>query len=486
MTYDPIVFPYMEPRQTISIMDNTWATTTTTTTTPTSTYKMLTDTSYLTATTAAATATATLTSLAATALAAVSATTTATTTTNILKDKKNNFHEMLDMANKNSSLQLTEHDFRRFFELMQIYQTTHECADYCKGDFYKMLKAYNGIHGYVALMICIFGTIANILNIMVLTKKDMAKAPINKILKWLAVADMFVMIEYIPFASYQYIYMKPGEKDFSYAWAVYILFHMHFTQVLHTISIGLTVTLAIWRYVAIRHPHGACASFLLSHCNESILLSFIISPIVCFPTLFVFKVKERMVADSDVPLYHVDADKATKLYRINFWIHSVIIKLLPCCILTVISFVLVKVLCEASKRKQKLKEYSNPNKGCSGSSAAQQQPCLQKSRIPKCDRRTDRTTMLLVAVLILFLITEFPQGILGLLSGVLQKCFFNACYPPFGELMDLLALINAAIDFVLYGLMSKQFRTTFKSLFFKRRFGSIELTRTTRLTTTCV
>lgn len=46
---------------------------------------------------------------------------------------------------------------------------------------------------------------------MVLTKKDMAKAPINKILKWLAVADMFVMIEYIPFASTQYIYMKQGK-----------------------------------------------------------------------------------------------------------------------------------------------------------------------------------------------------------------------------------------------------------------------------------
>lgn len=43
-----------------------------------------------------------------------------------------------------------------------------------------------------------------------------------------------------------------GEKDLSYAWAVYLLVHMFFTQILHTISIGLTVTLAVWRYVAIR------------------------------------------------------------------------------------------------------------------------------------------------------------------------------------------------------------------------------------------
>ncbi|XP_055839666.1 G-protein coupled receptor dmsr-1 isoform X1 [Episyrphus balteatus] len=383
---------------------------------------------------------------------------------NITNDAWNDFLEKYMQQINNHRLNITSLD---------------ECEDYCNGNIRDFSIAYKAIHGYIALLICVFGTIANILNIIVLTKKEMSKAPISKILKWLAVADMFVMIEYIPFATYMYV-VSPGEKDFRYAWAVYLLFHMHFTQILHTISIGLTVTLAIWRYVAIsRHPHGPCASFMLSHCCESILLSFIISPILCFPTYFVFKVKERHFTDREETVYHVDATEDTALYSFNFWIHSVIIKLLPCCILTVISFILVRVLCDASKRKLKLKEYSNPNKGGAQLNG-------HGSRSAKCDRRTDRTTMLLVAVLMLFLITEFPQGILGLLSGILQKCFFVRCYVLFGELMDLLALINAAIGFVLYGLMSKQFRTTFKSLFFKRRFSAAEMTRMTRVTTTCV
>ena len=45
------------------------------------------------------------------------------------------------------------------------------------------------------------------------------------------------------------------------------------------------------------------------------------------------------------------------IFRINFWIHAVIIKLLPCFILTIISFVLIDVLCRANKRKLKLKGY---------------------------------------------------------------------------------------------------------------------------------
>ncbi|XP_017865818.1 G-protein coupled receptor dmsr-1 isoform X1 [Drosophila mojavensis] len=395
-------------------------------------------------------------------------------------------------------LEITRGDIQDFVKLLFDFQKKNqtqqdECQGYCQGEIYTWLRAYNGIHGYVSLLICIFGTIANILNIMVLTRKEMAKAPINNILKWLAVADMFVMLEYIPYTTYQYIYMKPGEKDLSYAWAVYLLVHMHFTQILHTISIGLTVTLAVWRYVAIsklfpslihRHPNGSCANFLLAHSREAILFPFIVSPILCLPTYFVFKVRETHEMDTKEheAMYHVYFDTDSMLFRFNFWIHSVIIKLLPCFILTVISLVLMHVLCEASRRRLKLKDYDNPTKY-----AIQLNLNESKSRRPpRCDRRNDRTTLLLVAVLILFLVTEFPQGLLGLLSGVLEKCFFAHCYPPFGELMDLLALINAAVGFVLYGLMSKQFRTTFRSLFFKRHFGSSEMTRLTRVTTTCV
>ncbi|XP_039147400.1 G-protein coupled receptor dmsr-1 isoform X1 [Drosophila simulans] len=394
---------------------------------------------------------------------------------------------------------LTSTDIEKFVKLWQEFQMKNmtpqvdECQGYCQGEIYNWLRAYNSIHGYVSLMICIFGTIANILNIMVLTRKEMAKTPINNILKWLAVADMFVMLEYIPYTSYQYIYMGPGEKDLSYTWAVCLLVHMHFTQILHTISIGLTVTLAVWRYVAIsqmlpslfhRHPNGGCANFLLAHSREAILLPFILSPILCLPTYFVFQVRETYDVDkvNSEAMYHVYFDKDSVLYRFNFWIHSVLIKLLPCGILIVISAVLMHVLCEASRRRLKLRDYNNPAKYAIQLNLNE----TKSKKPPRCDRRNDRTTLLLVAVLVLFLITEFPQGLLGLLSGVMEKCFFAHCYPPFGELMDLLALINAAVGFVLYGLMSKQFRTTFRSLFMKRHFGSTEMTRLTRVTTTCV
>ena len=57
---------------------------------------------------------------------------------------------------------------------------------------------YHPIHGWLAMLVCVLGTLFNLANILVLTHKDM-RNPVNMILTGIAVADCLVMIEYIPF-----------------------------------------------------------------------------------------------------------------------------------------------------------------------------------------------------------------------------------------------------------------------------------------------
>jgi len=66
-----------------------------------------------------------------------------------------------------------------------------------------------------------------------------------------------------------------------------------------------------------RHPNGNCANFLLAHSREAILFPFIISPILCLPTYFVFKVRETLEVDTreHEAMYHVYFDKDSMLYR---------------------------------------------------------------------------------------------------------------------------------------------------------------------------
>jgi hypothetical protein len=106
---------------------------------------------------------------------------------------------------------------------------------------------------------------------------------------------------------------------------------------------------------------------------------------------------------------------------------------------------------------------------------------------------SDRTTKMLIAVLIMFLVCEFPSGILALLSGLLGKVFFRNVYNHFGDLMDMLALINSAVNFVLYCLMSQQFRKTFSKLFClkyaesdSRNYHLAQSYNTTNCNTACV
>lgn len=156
-----------------------------------------------------------------------------------------------------NSLNITDEDIdyvNKFMDNLSI-SCNENCEQqidcYCNGTVRDLAIEYKNYHGYVALMVCLFGTLANMLNIVVLTRKDMVATPINRILTGLATADMLVMLEYIPFAIYMYIVL-PKRQIFPYGWAVFVLFHMHFTQLLHTISIAITLTLAVWRYIAIR------------------------------------------------------------------------------------------------------------------------------------------------------------------------------------------------------------------------------------------
>ncbi|CAG5055581.1 unnamed protein product [Parnassius apollo] len=334
-----------------------------------------------------------------------------------------------------------------------------DSCGYCDGDFRDIIETYNGIHGYVSLLVCTIGVIANSMNVAVLTRKDMAAAPINRLLKWLAVADVFVMLEYVPFAIYKYLVL-PETLDFPYSWAMYLLFHMHFAQILHTASICLTLSLAIWRYIAIKYSDRSHILCTERRCSIAILTSFLLPPILCIPTFMVFDIHTKNISDvhgnPDIA-YHVDSDSQGRLYQINFWVHSVLIKLLPCSILTVISLWLIKALYSANQHQKNLRNYS----ACpSGEKMAKRQH--------KADKRTDRTTKMLLAVLLLFLVTELPQGILGLMSGLLGQCFFKRCYNLFGEIMDFLALVNGAINFILYCSMSRQFRQTFRQLLVQR------------------
>ena len=72
---------------------------------------------------------------------------------------------------------------------------------------------------------------------------------------------------------------------------------------------------------------------------------------------------------------------------------------------------------------------------------------------------------MLLAVVVLFTLTELPQGVLTLMNFFNGHCFTKLVYDPLGDILDMMALVNNSINFVLYCTMSTQFRNTFMSIF---------------------
>lgn len=124
------------------------------------------------------------------------------------------------------------------------------------GDYFAAFnRGYFPVHGYLAIVIATCGIVLNVINISVLSQRRMIN-PISAILTALAVSDGLTMIAYVPFALHQYILRATlsAREWRTYAWMTFICFNVHFTVVVHTMSVWLTVTLAVFQYIAVRRP----------------------------------------------------------------------------------------------------------------------------------------------------------------------------------------------------------------------------------------
>lgn len=297
-------------------------------------------------------------------------------------------------------------------------------------------------HGYLSLIVCIFGSIANILNICVLTTREM-RIPTNFILTGLAVSDLLVMLEYIPFASHVYINSSHARKHveyFSYPWAVYTYFHALFTQVCHFNSCCLTVMLAVWRYIALNKPQMNKIWCHPYRTKLAIFASTVLCPFICTPIFLGSNIRGlqhaayengTMVAEKD--LTPETRNRTETIYllelkpeyqQVTFLIYSVVLKLIPCILLTVLSIFLIKSLWDAKKRWKNL---SNNTGVPLVKSMDQQRRDYEK------EQQADRTTRMLLVVLLFFLLPEFPQATMGLLSAVIGTKFRANCYDKLGK-----------------------------------------------------
>lgn len=232
----------------------------------------------------------------------------------------------------------------------------------------------------------------------------------------------------------------------------HIVSQVSFSLVCHTIAIWLSSALAIFRCLFIRFPGNAQTLCSMTRVKAVIAIVYASSVIIFVPNYLLNCLKVKPTTppnNTDVtvnvnitPYYAVEniGNDYPLLAQLNFWINAVVVKLIPCALLTLLTILLVVTMKRAQKRHQR----------------------LVKHKTEACERgqETQRTTRMLTAVVILFLASELPQGLLTTVA-LCEPLLFIELYQPLGDLLDMLALVSSAATFVLYCTMSKQFRTAF-------------------------
>ena len=275
----------------------------------------------------------------------------------------------------------------------------------------------------------------------------------NTLLTSLAVSDMLTMLSYVPWALHFYCLhgTEASPARNTLPWICFFLFHVNFTVTTHTTSIWLGVLLSLSRYTYVKLSQNSVLRCTPIRTKYAVMCVYLGSTIILVPNYISLRIVMHHDPVTNSTIYDLaSVDMNTTFGRVltsvNFWIHAIVIKIIPCALMSVFGLLLVWTLKHTHKRSMQLRRSSRADG--------------RRMRT----RDHSRTTRMLIVVIVLFLITELPQGILALCSGLVPN-LYEAYYQPLGDTMDIVALINNSINFVLYCSMSKQFRETFISLF---------------------
>ncbi|XP_065204517.1 sex peptide receptor-related protein 2-like [Planococcus citri] len=325
--------------------------------------------------------------------------------------------------------------------------------------FCESMDYYNNyIRGYVNIPICFIGVIFNLFNILVFTRKNMISSA-NLIFTNLAIADLLTLLSSIPslwigFFQYYIALVQGDYENWTHTRAVIYLYSIDFVEIFTKISVFLTVMLAIWRHIAIAHPLKERYWCSMKTTRNTVIAIYVISVLFSIPLYFSY----RILSINGTDMYYLPLEVENSiLLDISFAITTVLKQILPSVVLPIFSFKLIVALLTNQRNKEKTISSSNTR---------------NKTRNLKMKQQVNRSIIITLTVLVLFLIIRLPAGLYKLIDpipGVHNELpfFVHKCFERVRFIVETLNVINMSITFMVYYIMSQNFRATFKSLLFK-------------------
>ncbi|XP_034488620.1 sex peptide receptor [Drosophila innubila] len=320
------------------------------------------------------------------------------------------------------------------------------------------------LYGYCMPFLLFMTIISNSLIVLVLSKKSMA-TPTNFVLMGMAICDMLTVVFPAPGLWYMYTFgnhykpMHPVSLCLAYS-----IFNDIMPAMCHTISVWLTLALAVQRYIYVCHAPMArtwCTMPRVKRCTFYIALLAFMHQLPRFfdrtylPVDIEWNGHETEACRVETAMW-VHEYIGVNLYYTSYYLFRVLfVNLLPCIVLVTLNILLFAALRQAQERR-KLLFRENRKKEC------------KKLRDSNC------TTLMLIVVVSVFLIAEIPIAVvtaMHIVSSLIIEFLNYGIANIFIMLTNFFLVLSYPINFGIYCGMSRQFRETFKEIFMGRNAG---------------
>jgi hypothetical protein len=311
--------------------------------------------------------------------------------------------------------------------------------------------AFNSVNYYFYTIglpiVCAFGIFGNVLNLIVLTRKQLQKSmdrmekSAHLGLLALAVVDMLFCTIALPTSFLRRSFMYTSLDSFALVY--FEMYQLSLLNVFLFCSNWLTVVMASARYLAICHPLHARGFIGLRGTRIGIAVVFIASVLLNIPQFFHFKLTPTQCAANCICYPKIKSSLFTH-YNFEFaykvtW--AILGTFIPIVILAFCNCCLIRAL-RQSLKMQRLYRANNPPRD-SG----------------------HRITPTLIAIVVLFILLACPSEFLKftemmvLRSGDAQVSHYHI-YQSATIITNFMQACNFAINFVLYCVINVHFRDT--------------------------
>lgn len=298
-------------------------------------------------------------------------------------------------------------------------------------------------YGIVLPTICCFGIIGNILNLVVLTRRNM-RGTAYIYMRGYSAAALLAILFCIPFALRVLTYKEIGGWS-SWSQAFY---HAHLELFLGNGCLGVGVmmllALTVERYVSVCHP-GQHTRPLCGPPHLTVVLIPLATFLVYLPCVFRGEITTCLLAPGG-PLIYQKGENRTFLHSWYFQIYKimleVVFKVAPTILLAGFNLKIMIVYrrsCERRRRMTLSRTISNDED-------------------PRTFAEERRLILLLGSTSILFLVCVSPMVILNVTLS--ESNLNHYSYQVFRALANLLEVIYYSITFYIYCLFSEDFRNT--------------------------